>query len=140
MESFLSRPLSVTTLNPPLPVGVKAPTPSSNTPIEPAIQTDTATQDKLAVISACLYNNADVGRAKAIFDLLRSERQGDPLLSTKMYNQVLNAYLEMAEKESNHRMLWVEEACALFAAMRDGLDSVQPNAGTYAIMLQTWIK
>ncbi|KAJ3863965.1 hypothetical protein EV359DRAFT_17550, partial [Lentinula novae-zelandiae] len=66
MENFLKNPPRYTLLPTPLPsISTTASTKNSTWLV------DSATQDSLAVIDACLYQLFDVPRAKGIFDRLR---------------------------------------------------------------------
>ena len=94
------------------------------------------TQDRLAVMDACLYNLYDVPRAKQIFERLRKSTPVESLLETRIYNAFLEAYVEMAPiKEPNDRALWGEEACSLYEAMENGSENIHSTAQTYAIIL-----
>jgi DNA-directed RNA polymerase len=136
MESFLKRAPSYTVL----------PTPEPDAPLAGGqvgglLFTDTNTQDRLAFIDACLHNLQDVPRAKHVFDTFRAERPGDSLLSTRLYNQILAAYVRMAEeREPEHRALWVEQLWTLFHSMSNNTEKIRPDPGTFAIMLIAWIK
>lgn len=102
--------------------------------------TDSSTQDALSIIDACLHNTYDVPRAKVVFNQLRDTRSGDPILHTPLYNAFLHAFLAMAEKDTEKKETWLRESWALYERMESNEEHVKPNAGTYAIMLQTWIK
>ena len=101
--------------------------------------TDTPTQDSIAVIDACLHNLSDVPRAREVFQLLRQKRKGEPILSERVYNSMISAYIDMATtKDTTRKNYWVEDACTLFEDMENGKEYVQPNAGTFALMLLIW--
>lgn len=102
---------------------------------------DSPTQDKLAVIDACLHNCYDVHRAKFVFLQLRQKRKGDPIMQPGLYNLFLEAYLEMGlEKDQKNAKMWLDEAWKLYEDMEKGVDNVHPTSGTYATMLKTWMK
>ena len=132
MRGFLARQQQFTVLPTPLPHDVK----SKNNDL---FFIDTPTQDSVAIVNACVHNLHDVPRAKQVFDLLRSQRMHDPVLSIGVYNSVLKAYLGEAGK-SKQPYDWIENACALYEAMEQGYDRVAPSAGTYAIMMQAWMR
>ncbi|TFY82948.1 hypothetical protein EWM64_g1061 [Hericium alpestre] len=101
--------------------------------------TDTATQDLLSVMDACLQGLYDVPRAKTIFDDLRERKKGDPNLSVRLYNQFLQAYIEMAStKDIKKRALWIEDAWTLFEVLESGEEKVHPTAMSYALALVMW--
>ncbi|KIP05683.1 hypothetical protein PHLGIDRAFT_53282, partial [Phlebiopsis gigantea 11061_1 CR5-6] len=125
MRGFLNRPKQYTLLPTPLPQDAK----SQHNDL---FFIDTPTQDSVAIINACVHNLHDVPRAKQVFDLLRSQRMHDPILSINIYNSVLKAYIGEA-LEVQKTDMWIENACALYEAMEEGHDRVAPSAGTYAI-------
>lgn len=103
--------------------------------------TDSPTQDRIAVMDACLHDLHDVPRAKEIFELLRESMRGDQLLDVRLYNHFLQAFSDMAtRKESNNHAHWLEEAWILYNEMEAGREGVQPTANTYAIMLRMWLR
>lgn len=96
---------------------------------------DSQTQDLVGVMDACLHNLYDVPRAKSIFDRLRTN-SGHPILDSRIYNALLEAYVNMATaKESQNREFWVENAWLLYNDMEARHDKIVPNSTTYAIML-----
>ena len=100
---------------------------------------DGPTQDQIAVIDACLHNLYDIPRAKHIFDQLRQDKIGDPMLSQRVYNSIIAAYIDMAaSKDPSHATQWVDNAISVYEAMESGKDMVAPNANTYASMLIAW--
>lgn len=132
MQGFLRRRTPFTILPTPLPD-------DKSSDLNDFYFMDTSTQDSVAVIDACLHNLYDVPRAKAIFDRLRSTKPNDPILNTRLYNSVLQAYVQMATtKDHMRRNHWVEDACALYETMEAGNDHIAPNANTYAMMLLIW--
>lgn len=134
MQGFLDRTPSYTMLPTPLPEDKSSHTNSMYFP-------DSPTQDLIAIIDACMHNCYDVPRAKMVFERLRSERRGDPILSAKLYNSVLDSYIRMAkEKDIGRRTHWIEDACALYEAMESGREKVLPTANTYAQMLLVWLR
>lgn len=86
---------------------------------------DSATQELMAVMDACLYNLYDVPRAKGIFDRLRTKSSA--ALETRVTNAMLEAYLKMASQSETE--YWMEALWELVDATPD------PSASTYAIML-----
>ncbi len=103
--------------------------------------TDSPTQDKVALMDACLHGLADVPRAKYLFEVLRETHRGDAVLEPRVYNLFLEAYLEMATNvEELNRANWLEDAWALYNDMENDREKVQPTANTYAIMLQAWLR
>jgi hypothetical protein len=77
---------------------------------------DAATQDSLGILDACLGNLYDVPRAKALFDRMRKQKK-NPTLESKLYNRVMEAYAEMAEKPEEKREYWLEEILKLWEEM-----------------------
>lgn len=129
MNAFLRRDTSYTILPTPLPSDRTSATNSY-------YFIDTPTQDQLSVIDACLHNLVDVPRAQQVFERLRQTKPGDPSLETRLYNLVLQSYINMAStKEVENRVYWLEEAWYLFNAMESGKERAQPNHGTYALMV-----
>ncbi|KAJ3929955.1 MAG: DNA/RNA polymerase [Lentinula lateritia] len=135
MENFLKNPPRYTLLPTPLPsISTTASTKNSTWLV------DSATQDSLAVIDACLYQLFDVPRAKGIFDRLRRDAVGK-LLEVRMYNAFLEAYVNMGmSKAADNREFWIDCAWELFTTMEAGQEKVEPSAGTYATMLKAWIR
>ena len=102
---------------------------------------DSPTQDLVAVIDACLHNLYNVPRAKLIFEKMRQDKPGEPLLDARVYNSFLEAYIEMATtKAQNSRDYWIQNAWDLFSIMEQGKERVAPTAGTYATMLTAWLR
>ncbi|KIM89933.1 hypothetical protein PILCRDRAFT_812715 [Piloderma croceum F 1598] len=102
---------------------------------------DSPTQDLVAVMDACMHNLYDVPRATQIFENMRRDRPGEPLLDTRVYNSFLEAFIEMATtKGQSNRDYWVNKAWTLFGIMDDGKEKVVPTAGTYATMLIAWLR
>lgn len=63
------------------------------------------------------------------------------MLEPRLYNLLLDAYIEMATvKDKERRSHWVEDAYILFKDMEIGKDKVHPTAHTYASMLRCWIR
>ncbi|KAF9078309.1 hypothetical protein BDP27DRAFT_1378803 [Rhodocollybia butyracea] len=133
MELFLQTPPRYTVL--PAPVPIQSPSQKNATWL-----TDSATQDSLAVMDACLYQSFDVPRAKGIFERLRREAAGTHILDVRVYNAFLEAYIDMAKsKASDNREFWIECAWELFDNMESGREKVEPSAGSYATMLLAWM-
>lgn len=102
---------------------------------------DSPTQDLVAVMDACLHNLYDVPRATQIFENMRTDKPGEPLLDTRVYNSFLEAFIEMATtKGKAKREFWVKKAWRLFSIMEQGKERVVPTAGTYATMLIAWLR
>ncbi|RPD76822.1 DNA/RNA polymerase [Lentinus tigrinus ALCF2SS1-7] len=134
MHDFLHRRSPYTILPTPLPDDVATPTTDY-------FFADSPTQDAVAIMDACLHGLQDVPRAKEMFERVRVARQGDPILDSRVYNLMLEAYLEMAtNREEINRANWLEDAWSLYYDMEHGTDSVDPTANTYAIMLQAWLR
>ncbi|TEB18252.1 mitochondrial RNA polymerase [Coprinellus micaceus] len=127
VSSFLARPTRFTILPAPLPKDDKA---------KDTIFTDTVTQDKLAVMDACLYNLHNVPRAKMLFNRLRATNKA--ILTIDMYNRLLSAYLQMAVREEVGRKQWVHDAWNLFTAMTRSEEDMSPDHTSYALMLYAW--
>ncbi|KAJ4001173.1 DNA/RNA polymerase [Lentinula boryana] len=135
MENFLQNPPRYTFLPTPLP-SISSSASAKNS----SWLTDSATQDSLAVIDACLYQLFDVPRAKGIFDRLRRDTPGK-ILDVRMYNAFLEAYVNMAtSKAADNREFWIECAWELFATMEAGQEKIELSAGTYSIMLKAWLR
>lgn len=134
MHGFLRRPAQYTILPTPLPADAADET-------HQHLFTDSPTQDRIAVMDACLHDLHDVPRAKEIFERLRESMRGDQLLDVRLYNHFLQAFFDMAtRKESNNHAHWLEEAWILYNEMEAGREGVQPTANTYAIMLRMWLR
>lgn len=132
MQGFLRRRTPYTILPTPLPD-------DTSSELNDFYFTDSPTQDQVAVIDACLHNLYDVPRARAIFNRLRNEKPGDPILSVRLHNSLLNAYIAMAvTKESARASYWMEAATTLYEDMEGRRSKVPPNANTYANMLVAW--
>ncbi|KAF6749610.1 mitochondrial RNA polymerase [Ephemerocybe angulata] len=124
VNSFLQRQARFTILPAPLPKGDKG---------EDPIFTDTLTQDKLAVMDACLHNHYNVSRARTLFNGLRESNAN--ILTTEVYNRILAGYFKMGEKEEVKRMMWVHEAWKVYREMCAGREPVRPDTSTYALVL-----
>ena len=134
MHSFLRKPLSYTIIPPPLPTDQSS---AQNN----YYFTDTPTQDLLAVMEACLHNLYDARRAHQIFDNLRLQRPGDPVLSARLYNAFIEAYLGMGStKEPAKRGIWIEDLWMLIDVMEKGTEKVSPTASTYAHAILAWLR
>lgn len=132
MEGFLQRRQNLT---------IMSALPPDDTLAGREYYTDTPTQDRLALMDACLYNLNDVPRAKIIFEQLRVDTATAKSLPVKLYNSLLHAYLRMAEdKDSDNRVYWVDEMWLLFRAMEDGSAKMRPTENTYALMVLSWQK
>jgi DNA-directed RNA polymerase, mitochondrial len=102
---------------------------------------DSPTQDLVAVMDACMHNLYDVPRATQIFEKMRTDKPGEPLLDVRVYNSFLETFIEMATiKEQDEREFWVKKAWTLFSVMEEGEERVVPTAGTYATMLIAWLR
>jgi len=126
LSRFLKRNAPYTILPTPLPT-------DSSSELNDYWYTDSVTQDLVAVMDACLHNLYDVPRAKTIFEFLR-QKPGNPLLSTRVYNAFLEAYINMAADREPKRV-WLEFAWELYHAMESGTERFVPDASTYALML-----
>ena len=85
MKVFLRRRTPYTILPTPLPD-------DRSSELNQLYFTRSPTQDLFSVMDACLHNLYDVPRAKQIFERLRTENHGDPLLEPRLYNSFLQAY------------------------------------------------
>jgi len=90
-------------------------------------------------MDACLHNCYDVHRAKAIFDNLRAKR-AEQILHPRLYTAFVEAYLEMALKESEKKSLWVEDAWILLDSLFSGQEKVAVTTGAYALALIAWLR
>lgn len=138
MGTFLQRQTPYTILPTPVPSDVQD-------PVNEFIFPSTPVQDSLSVIDACLHNCYDVKRAQYVFDQLRSSSAGDAVLQARVYNLFFEAYLDMARAQVQQGDLgepvkWLKQSWSLFQSMEDGGEKAVPNAGTYAIMLKTWLR
>lgn len=133
MEGFLRRQTPYTIL--------PTPTPAAKTKeLQAMLITDSATQDLISIVGACLHNLYDVPRAKQVFDDLRTS-QKNVLLDVRMYNSLLGAYLEMARaKDTEDPEYWIDEMWALYGEMAQGESHIHPTVSTYALMLLTWLR
>ncbi|EJD39851.1 DNA/RNA polymerase [Auricularia subglabra TFB-10046 SS5] len=99
---------------------------------------DSYTLDQIAIIDACLHNGYNVARAKALFDKIRASTAADSVLDARLYNTVLEGYLNECARDPKDLDIWIEEAWLLFESMESGNDKALPTALTYAIMLLAW--
>ena len=135
VHDFLRRRMPYTVL--------PAPTPSDATStVNEIIFPGSPTQEALTVINACLHDCYDVARAEWIFDQLRNSREGGAVLEARVFNLFLETYFVMAvERDTvDFRDVWMERAWKLYDSMENDWEFATPNAGTYAIMLKTWLK
>ena len=135
LNEFLKRGVPHTILPSPRPDGKSS---NDNTGADNFWFVDTPTQDSLGIMNACLNDLHDVKRAKMVFDLMRDKIGGNPMLETRVYNSMLEAFVKMAHKESNDWRYWIDSAWELYGNMESGKESAKPNEGTYAVMLQAW--
>ena len=132
MQDFLRKRTHYTVLPTPLPD-------DSASDLNDLYFVDTPTQDAIAVIDACLHSLYDVPRARVVFEQLRSKGKTDAIMNVRLYNSLIQAYVEMAtSKDTGRKNHWVEDACSLYEAMESGQESVVPNPTTYALMLLIW--
>jgi DNA-directed RNA polymerase len=132
MHHFLRRKTAYTLLPTPLPD-------DRSSSLNDFYFTDSPTQDTLAIISACLHGLHDVPRAKEVFDRLRKEKPLDAVLEHRLYNSMLEAYVNMASSKGvEGKNSWIQETLELFNAMEHGKERVGPTESTYAIMLMVW--
>ncbi|EMD32823.1 hypothetical protein CERSUDRAFT_26701, partial [Gelatoporia subvermispora B] len=128
MQGFLRRRVPYTILPTPLPAE------GGSSALHDLYFTDSPTQDLVSVMDACLHNLYDVPRAKEIFEQLRSEGRGEMLLDARVYNSLIDAYIQMASApETQQREMWLESAWELYNEMESGRDKVRPTANTYAL-------
>lgn len=135
LESFVSRKVPYTTIPDPLPQDRT----SQSSPLHDLYFYDSATQDQVSVMEACLHNLHDVYRAKQVFEQVRGTNKVSGLLEVGTYNAFLDAYLEMATtRDVSKRSLWLEDTCALYEEMESDRSTVKPNAHTYATMFRLY--
>jgi DNA-directed RNA polymerase, mitochondrial len=132
MNTFLRSRTPYTILPPPLPQ-------DKDSELNDLLYTDSPTQDLLSVMDACLHNCYDVPRAKGIFDDLRA-RGAQQILHPRLYAAFIEAYLEMALKEPDHKALWVEDAWMLLDLLFSGNENVSVTSGMYALALVAWLR
>ena len=133
MEDFLRRQTPYTILPTPSPA-------AKTKELQAMLITDSATQDLISIVGACLHNLYDVPRAKQVFDDLRAS-QKNVLLDVRMYNSLLSAYLEMARaKDAEDPEYWIDEMWALYGDMTSGETLMHPTVSTYALMLLAWLR
>jgi DNA-directed RNA polymerase, mitochondrial len=139
LSGFLRRPAPYTLLPTPAPS-------DASSPLRELVFPGTPVQDSLSVIDACLHNCFDVKRAQYVFDMLRSSPSADAVLHPRVYNLLLEAYLSMAQADpvpgeiSDDPGVWLTRSWQLFSDMDNGKEKAEPSAGTFAIMLKTWLK
>lgn len=134
LHKFLRRDAPYTLLPTPLPSNYSS-------RLNDLYFTDSPTQDSLAVIDACLHNHYDVPRAKQIFETLRKRDKDGVVLTTRLYNSLLESFVAMAtSRDKGDRLVWLEDAWILFGSMEAGTEAAAPDATTYAIMLITWLR
>lgn len=132
MHTFLRSRTPYTILPPPLPR-------DKDSELNDLLYTDSATQDRISVMDACLHNCYDVPRAKEIFDSLRT-RGTEQILHPRLYTAFVEAYLEMAIKEPEKRTWWVEDAWTLLDLLFSGVGKVSATSGAYALALIAWLR
>ncbi|KAI0798166.1 DNA/RNA polymerase [Abortiporus biennis] len=134
METFLRKRVPYTMLPTPLPA-------DRTSTLNDFYFMDSPTQDQVSIIDACLHNLYDVNRAKEVFGQLRKSNKGENVLNARLYNTLLEAYVETAtSKDTDKKKYWIEEACTLYEIMERGSDGIHPTATTYATMLRAWIR
>lgn len=100
---------------------------------------DTQTQERLAVMEACLHNLFDVPRATGIFNTLRADPNSAQIIEPRIYNTFLEAYIESATRKANSaRSSWIQKAVKLFQDIEESKGLTTP--GTYATMLLGWLR
>ena len=132
MHSFLRSRTPYTILPPPLPS-------DKDSDLNDLLYTDSPTQDLISAMDACLHNGYDVPRAKEIFDNLRV-RGAEQVLHPRLYTAFIEAYLDMALKEPEQKVLWVEDAWTLLDLMFGGYEKVSITSGAYALALLAWLR
>lgn len=132
MQSFLRTRTPYTLLPPPLPI-------DKHSELNDLYYTNTPTCDMIAVMDACLHNCYDVPRAKEIFDDLRAKRS-EHILHPRLYTAFVEAYLNMALKEPERKVLWVEDAWILLDSLFSGQENVAVGSGAYALALIAWLR
>lgn len=132
MHAFLRSRTPYTILPPPLPQ-------DKGSELNDLLYIDSPTQDLLSVMNACLHNCYDVPRAKEIFDNLRTKR-AEQILHPRLYTSFVQAYLDMALKEPDHKTLWVEDAWTLLDVMFCGIERVSVTSSAYALALIAWLR
>ncbi|KAF8064220.1 DNA/RNA polymerase [Lyophyllum atratum] len=126
LANYLQRSAPYTILPTPLPS-------DRSSPVNDLFYPDSNTQDLLSVMDACLHNLYDVSRAKGIFERLR-EKVGNPVLSTRVYNAFLEAYLNIASTKGPTEV-FLEYAWELYDVLESGKEKFVPDATTYSLML-----
>ncbi|KAF9472674.1 DNA/RNA polymerase [Pholiota conissans] len=132
MANFLSRNIPLTIIPAPEPLDRKSPS------FDPWFG-DSQTHDMVGIVDACLHNLYDVPRAQKMFAHLR-KRVGFASLTTRMYNNFLDAYLQMAEKEPHKKEYWLDEMWNLYTVLEGEVEVVAPTSKTYAIMFYRLFK
>lgn len=132
MHTFLRSRTPYTILPPPLPL-------DKNSGLNDLLYTDSPTQDLISVMDACLHNCYDVPRAKEIFDDLRA-RGAEQILHPRLYTSFVEAYLDMAVKEPEQKVLWVDDVWRLLDSLFSGNEKVSVTSGAYALALIAWLR
>lgn len=132
MRSFLHTRTPYMILPPPLPD-------DKHSDLNDFYYTDSPTRDLIAVMDACLHNGYDVPRAQEIFNDLRA-KGSEHVLHPRLHTAFVEAYLDMALKESEKRSLWVEDAWTLLDSLFSGNEKVPVTAGAYALALVAWLR
>lgn len=134
LHDFLHRKMSYTVLPAPLPT-------DTSSPLNDFVFPGSPVQESLTIIDACLHGCYDVPRAQYIFDQLRATNQGEAVLQPRIFNLFLEVYLEMAiDRDLDAREEWMEKSWQLYNSLENDWEVAKPNAGTYAIMLKTWLR
>ena len=132
MHTFLRSRTPYTILPPPLPQ-------DRDPDLDDLLYTDSPTQDLISAMDACLHNGYDVPRAKEIFDNLRA-RGAEQILHPRLYASFIEAYLDMALKAPEDKILWVEDAWTLLDLLFGGVEKVSVTSGAYALALIAWLR
>ncbi|EJD05121.1 DNA/RNA polymerase [Fomitiporia mediterranea MF3/22] len=133
IHDFLQRRMTYTLLPPPVPGDTSSPANDMIFPGSPV-------QETLTIIDACLHDCYDIHRAQYLFDNLRNGSSSEAVLSPRLYNLFLEAYLEMARtRDVDNREEWLEKAWLLYDGMESNWEAVAPSHGTYAVMMKIWL-
>jgi DNA-directed RNA polymerase len=101
---------------------------------------DTATQESMSIMDACLHNLYDVSRAKIIFNQLR-QNAASSLLETGVYNAFIDAYFGMAtQKDVENEEIWLADIYDIYDLLETEAENTAPNKMTYGLMLRVWLQ
>jgi DNA-directed RNA polymerase, mitochondrial len=135
MHTFLRTRTPYAILPPPLPE-------DKHSDLNNFFYTDSSTRDLIdliAVMDTCLHNSYDNPRAKEIFEDLRI-KGAEQVLHPRLYTAFVEAYLDMALKELEKKLLCIEDVWVLLDSIFSGKERVAVTTGAYALAPLAWLR